>query len=318
MTFSKVGAAVLLCLATTAQADVDAALDAHILPGVDRFANASAALAETKCTPDALRPAFTEATLAWAAIAHLNFGPAETGGRARIILFWPEERNATARGLRLLQGQGPEAWTPDMIARASAAARGLAGLERLIWEADGEPCALTRALSNDLASTATAIRDEWTDGFANLMRTAGDAGNSRFLGEDEVLGVLFTALLTGLEFTADGRLGRPMGTFDDPRPGRAQFYRSDLSVPIVVSSLTALRDLAGTLGEAPRTQASLTRVIERAVALDDPGLQGVSDPTGRFRVEALQTAVREARTIAAEELGTLLNVSVGFNSGDGD
>lgn len=268
--------------------------------------------------PDTLRPAFIEATRAWAAIAHLNFGPAETDGRARIILFWPEERNATARGLRLLQGQEPDAWTPETVARASAAARGLAGLERLIWETGGEPCALTRALSTDLTRIATAMQDEWTGGFAALIRTAGESGNTRFLAEDEVLGVLFTALMAGLEFNADGRLGRPMGTFDAPRPGRAQFHRSELSVPIVVSSLTALRDLASILGEAPRTEASLNRAIELAAALDDPGLQGVADPMSRFRVEALQTAVREARTIAAEELGDLLGVSVGFNSGDGD
>ncbi|WP_371155164.1 imelysin family protein [Jannaschia sp. 2305UL9-9] len=316
----KIGALLLLGLTTTAGAgaDVDAALDTHVLPGWERFAAATETLAGAECSPDALRPAFADATRAWAAVSHLNIGPAAVEGRARIILFWPEERNATARGLRLLIQQGPDAWTPDLISRASAAARGLAGLERLIWEEDGAPCDLTRALADDLSGMAADIRDGWTEEFADLMRTAGEAGNTRFLAEDEAMATFYTALLTGLEFTAEYRLARPMGTFDAPQPMRAQLYRSELSQEIIVASLRSLRELARVLVEAPRTMASLDRAVALAEALDDAGLQGVADPMGRFRVEALQSAVRDAHMIAAVEIGSLLNVTVGFNSGDGD
>lgn len=315
---SKLAAILSLCLVTAAQADIDVTLDTHVLPGMDRFAAATAALADAPCTPEALRPAFADAALAWAAVSHLTFGPVETDGRARAILFWPEERNATARGLRLMSQQGPEAWTAEAIARASVAARGLAGLERLIWEDAGAPCALTKGLAVDLAATAGAIRDDWADGYADLMRDPGSDGNTRFLTGDEVQATLFTALLTGLDLTADQRLGRPMGTFDAPAPTRAQLYRSEMSVPIVIAALMSMRDLADTLANAPRTQAALTRAIDRAGALQDPGLQGVADPAGRLRVEALQSAVRDARAVADEEIGAILNVAAGFNSADGD
>ncbi|TDL81634.1 signal peptidase [Palleronia sediminis] len=299
-------------------ADVDAALDEHVLPRMERLAEATATLADAPCEADALRPAFAGAAAAWAGVSHLTLGPAEESGRARAVLFWPDERDSTARGLRLLEQQGPEAWTPEAIARASVAARGLGALERLIFERDAAPCALTLALADDLAATAAAIRDGWTGGFADLMRDPGGPGNTRFLTAGEAEAALFTSLMTGLELVADQRLGRPLGSFDDPRPRAAELWRAGVSQAMVVESLTALRELAGLLAPAPRTTAALDAAIAQAARLDDPAFAGVADPSGRFRVEALQTAVCEARNIAGDEIGGALGVRAGFNSADGD
>ncbi|WP_099826802.1 imelysin family protein [Oceaniglobus indicus] len=305
-------------LTSPAVADVDAALDRHVLPRIDDLAAETRALADTPCDAGQLRAAFDDAALAWSAASHLTLGPAEENGRARAILFWPDERDSTGRGLRLLMQQGADAWTPDAIARASVAARGLGALERLIHEDDAQPCALTLALSDDLAATAAAIRDGWHDGFADMMRTPGGPGNTRFLTESEAAAALFTALLAGLEYTADTRLGRPLGTFDDPRPARAEYRRSGLSLDSVQAALVSLRELAATLADAPRTLEALDRAIATTEDLDDPVFAGVADPQARFRVETLQTAVREARNIAATEIGAALGVSAGFNSADGD
>ena len=305
-------------VAGPAAADIDAALDRHVLPRMDALAEATAALGAAACDPAQLRPLFGDAAEAWAGAAHLTLGPAEAKGRARAILFWPDDRDATGRGLRLLQEQGPAAWTLDAVARASVAARGLGALERLIWEDGAEPCALTLALADDLAATAEAIRDEWRGGFADLMRDPGGPGNTRFLAPDEVNRALFTALLAGLERIADQDLGRPLGTFERPRPQQAALYRSEMSLPTIRAALASLRELAATLAEAPRTEAALARAVDAAGALDDPALAGVADPMGRVRVEALQSTVRDARAVAAEEIGAALDVGTGFNSADGD
>ena len=311
-------AAFLASLAGPAAADIDAALDRHVLPRMDVLAEATQTLAGAECDPAVLRPAFAGAAQAWSGVAHLTVGPAEEEGRARAILFWPDERDATGRGLRLLTQQGPEAWTPGALARASVAARGLGALERLIWEDDAEPCALTLALADDLAATAGVIRDGWRGGFAALMRDPGGSGNTRFLAPEEVNRALFTALLAGIERIADQDLGRPLGTFEGPLPRQAALYRSEMSLPMIRTALTSLRELAATLAEAPRTDAALARAVEEAEALDDPSLAGVEDPMSRFRVEALQSTVRDARAIAAEEIGAALGVGTGFNSADGD
>ena len=310
--------AVLLIAATPALADVDAALDGHVLPRIGALAEATAGLdAAARAGCEGLETSFDAAADAWAGAAHLTLGPAEEGGRARAIWFWPDDRDATGRGLRLLAQQGQDAWTPDAIARASVAARGLSGLERAIFE-DAAPCPLTQALAADLAATAAAIEIGWQEVFADLMRTAGEAGNTRFLTPGEAEAALFTALLGGLQFTADQRLGRPMGTFAEPRPSRAEMRRSGRSLANVRTALRSLRELARLLEAAPRTDAALARAIEIADRLDDPVLAGVATPVGRLRVEALQTAVTEAGRVASEEIGDALGVGAGFNALDGD
>ncbi|WP_255576513.1 imelysin family protein [Jannaschia sp. AI_61] len=299
-------------------ADIDAAVDDHILPRLADLSQATTALAtaaETGC--DALQDPFREAAEAWASAAHLMFGPGEDGGRASAIQFWPDARNATGRGLRLLAQQGAEAWTPEALARASVAARGLGALERAIFDG-AAPCPLTQALTADLAATAAAIEAGRRDGFAATLRTASAEGNTRFLAPEEAEAALFTTLMTGLEFTATQRLGRPMGTFAEPRPLRAEMRRSGRSLANVTAALTALRDLAATLAEAPQTDAAFARAISLAEGLDDPVFAGVETTGGRLRVEALQTAVNETGRTANAEIGAALGVQAGFNRLDGD
>ncbi|MDN5568692.1 MAG: signal peptidase, partial [Paracoccus sp. (in: a-proteobacteria)] len=198
----------LICLATPALvlpalADGRAVVDTHILPRIDRFAETATALADTRCEAPALRSGFADVAQAWAGVSHLNFGPIQDQGRAKSVLFWPDDRDATARGLRLLQAQGPDALTPDALVQASVAARGLGALERQIFDHEAQPCDLTLALADDLAATAKTIRDGWHDEFADQMRNPGQAGNTQFLTGAEVDQVLFTSLLAGMEYLAD-------------------------------------------------------------------------------------------------------------------
>ena len=304
------------CLATPAMADLDAVLDTHVLPRMDSFAAAARDLAQAPC--DAMSDPFAETALAWAAVSHLALGPAEEGGRASAILFWPDDRDATRRGLQLLEAQGPDAWTPEALARASVAARGLGALERLIFEADTQPCDLIKALARDLAATAGAVNDGWRGEFGQAMRTAGQPGNTRFLAPEEAEAAFFTVLVAGLTHIAEDRLGRPMGTFERPRPARAELRRSGLSMDIVIAALTAQRELASALAPDPRTDAVLSRALDAARALPRDALARTEDLSMRFRVEALQSVVREAAGIAQEEIGDALAVQAGFNAGDGD
>jgi predicted lipoprotein len=304
-----------LALPLTAQAG---AIDDHALPRVAAFADAAGALADAPCDPAALKGAFGPAATAWAAMSHLTMGPVEAEGRGQVVLFWPDGRDATRRGLNLLREQGEMGWTPEGIARASAAARGLGALERLIWEADAAPCALTLALADDLAETAARIEAGWTGGFAALMRDPGGPGNTRFLDEAEVQAAFFTALMTGLEHLAERRLGEPLGSFDRPRPARAELRRSASSLPMVEASLRALRELAAAMADAPETDAAFARALDAATRIETPDLSRVADPAGRLPVEALQTAVNALRQAADREIGDAHGLAQGFNAADGD
>lgn len=322
--------AVLSCLALPAVADVQAVLQDHVQPRIDRFALKTGELAEaagTDCTATALRPAYQDAFDAWMGVSHLSFGPLEDEGRMLAIAFWPDSRGMVARALSsLVADQDQIVQTPEGFAEVSVAARGLFALERLLYDDDlsgygtqDYECKLVRAIARDLARMAAAVDRDW-DEFAKTMLTAGQGGNSRFLTEREPRLALYTALMTGLEFTEDQRLGRPLGTFERPRPNRAEARRSGRSLRNAVLSLEALRDLARSLSATPipRTEAAFDEALETASRIETSDLASVADPSTRIRVEALQQRIGDIRESVAAEIGAALGLSAGFNSMDGD
>lgn len=316
-------------IANAVQADVARAVDDYILPSYAAFAQTTKTLrdvAASDCTPTAVAPAWQTAFDAWLAISHLHFGPVETDGRSVIIAFWPDERGATPRTLSgLIADEDPVIATPDGVSDVSAAARGLYALEYLLFDPDfagaGDyECQLVQSLTADLASIASEVADDWNDGYAATLRDAGAAGNTTFLTEREGIQILFTALLSGLEFDADKRLGRPLGTFERPRANRAESRRSERSQRNLTTSLHGLKALKDSLSDAPTpvTDAAFAKTFLALENLDDPRFAGVEDPQTRFKLEIIQQSVQDIAAAAEVELSALLGVEAGFNSADGD
>jgi len=317
--------AVTLCLATPAWADFPEAVTDHILPGYVALAEATSTLADTAtrtCDVAALRPAYQAVFDAWMGVQHLRFGPVEVDGRGLSIAFWPDPKGSGARAQMALLKGDQAALAPDMFAQQSIAARGLFALERLLYpiaDLPADPCPLIRATAADLARTAQAISAEWQNSYAQTVMTAGEAGNTTYLTRPEVRQVLFTQLVTALEFTYDSRLGRPLGSFSQPRPERAEAVASGRSLRNITLSLQAQRALVLALTpDAPLTIAGFDHALALAEALDDPTLAGVATPEGRLKVEILQQAIAALRDTVLAELGPELDVAIGFNAADGD
>ena len=319
--------AVALLLAAPAHADVAGAIHDRILPDLGAFRDATRTLADTAaetCAPETLRPVWNAAFDAWLPVSFLRLGPAEDEGRILAIAFWPDPKGIGARQQRqLLQSQDPVVGDPAGFAERSVALRGFFALERLLYPAEpltGDyPCALIRATAADLARMATEIDQGWRDGFAQTLLSAGQPGNSLYLTEAEAKQALYTQLMTGFEFTADQRLGRPLGTFQRPRPERAEARASARSLRNVELSLQALLAFGEALaGPLPETRTDVAQALTAAAALNDPDFSGFAQPQGHVRAEALLGLVRTAQDSAGAEAGAALGVEVGFNSADGD
>ena len=301
----------------------------HILPRYDQLVETSAALAGAAaqdCNPtsEPLIAAYHTAFDAWVGVSHLRFGPSEADNRAFALAFWPDPRGTTPKALtQLLTDADPAVETPESFADVSIAARGFYALEYLLFDpalsdlgSAEYRCDLVQAITADIAGNAEAISADWQQSYADLMITTG---NATYRSDLEAAQQLFTALSTGAEFTSQTRLGRPLGTFDQPRPNRAEARRSERSLRHVVVSLEALQDLAGQLSQQdPALAHAFDKALARAEALDDPAFAGVADPQARFRVEVLQQDVEAVRQVLAEDLGPSLGISAGFNSLDGD
>lgn len=339
---ARTTAALTLALATAAQAQeagtrVDTVLDRHVLPRFSALAEATESLKTTaagSCTADGptspvLEQAFNTAFTAWIAASHLRFGPAETGDRAHAMGFWPDTKGFTAKALNRLIGAESDIVTdPARFAGSSIAGRGFFALEYLLFDeamrVNGPAayrCALATAIATDLDQTADAILADWQAHYAAQMRAPGEG--TPFRDHQEALQALYQSLLTGLQFNADTRLGRPLGTFDRPRPRRAEAWRSGRSLANLMASTAALAELSALLAEghdavADKLADDFTRLEDMTTALDDPTFAGVADPLTRFRIEAIQTAINAIRETVTWQLGNALGVQEGFNALDGD
>ncbi|MDX8354805.1 imelysin family protein [Cognatiyoonia sp. IB215182] len=306
----------------------------HVLPRYAALAEAGKALSDaaaTDCaaTSNPLRMAYGAAFDAWIAASHMRFGPSETDDRAFAISFWPDSRSATPKALgALIRDEDPIADSADAYRDMSIAARGFYAMEFLLYDetistaGDADyRCQLVQTVAADIANLTQDIATDWADGYAALLTNPSADGLYRT--DLEAMQELFKALTTGLQLTSEARLGRPLGTFDQPRPRRAEAWRSGRSARHVTVALESLADLGSRLSaDDPALQESLnaafTRALTQIAALDDPAFAGVADAVSRIKVEAIRSRVEEIRAIAENELGPSLGVASGFNALDGD
>jgi len=314
---------------------VDTAITDHILPGFTSLANASEALksaAATDCRSDseALRTAYHKGFDAWMAVNHLRFGPTEADERAFALAFWPDTKGFTPKSLsKLIAAEDPVVADQAEFSEVSVAARGFFAMEFLLYDDrisqlgdDAYRCSLIQAVANDINRNADAILTDWQSTYPTLMRTPSPEGP--YTTDLAAVAELFKALDTGLQFNEEARLGRPLGTFDKPRPRRAEARRSGRSLQNISVSLSSLEQLASILSaQSPSPSDNLTTAFESALShaeelQDDPVFAGVSDIQGRLRVEILQQYIGNIRDIVLQELGPALDVTAGFNALDGD
>ncbi|MCQ0094174.1 imelysin family protein [Roseovarius sp. M141] len=313
---------------------VGRAVGDHMLPRYVALAETGGALAkaaQSDCAPDApaLRAAYHTAFDAWISVSHLRFGPSETGDRAFALAFWPDTRGLTPRSLHgLIADADPVADSADAYSDVSIAARGYYALEFMLYDAGTQAlgdaayrCQLVQVMAADIAALSQDILADWQGGYGDTMQNTG--ADSPYRTPDEAVQELFKALTYGLQFTADTRLGRPLGTFDAPHPKRAEAWRSGRPLRNVVLSLETLADLAAILAQrdpalAATLQDAFQVALSDAAALDDPLFAGVADPNGRLRVESLQQSIGHIREVVRDDLGPELGVVSGFNAMDGD
>ncbi len=308
----------------------------HILPRYAALAETGKVLAETAeahCAAQdpALRAAWGKAFDAWIGVSHLRFGPSERDNRAFALAFWPDSRGKTPKALRALILKGDETvLTPERFAIQSIAVQGYYAMEYLLYDPEISTlgsaefrCGLVQAMAGHIAAVTGAIEADWQASYADTLRNAGAEGNAVYRTEEEGVQELFKALGTGLQVTSDMRLQRTLGSFERPRPDRAEARLSGRSVRHVILSAESLDELAGMLSTgAPSLAAQFHEgfkfVREASIALDDPVFATVSDPAKRLNIETIRAVLDDLREIAAVELGSHLGVVAGFNALDGD
>lgn len=282
------------------------------------FAAQSAAWQNGCANPAPLRDAYNGAADAWAEVEFFRTGPLSRNTRAERIDYWPDPRNATEKGLKMLLS-APDAPSPQMIADASVAAQGLPALERLLFP-DGvaasamgdKECSVGRAIAQNLASLALALDAEWNDAASGeVLRLQGLSQDGAKSNEATV--ALLTDLATGIRVIEDRKLAALLGAKGAAaNPKAAKSWRSGRSVRDIAQNLAALdKAYAQIAAYAPQAAGSVREKLKEAA----DALQAES---GANRTIAIQAGINNARYYAVDVLPGELGVTLGFNSLDGD
>lgn len=263
--------------------------------------------------PDALRAAYHKASDAWAQVEFFRTGPLSRQSRAERIDYWPDPRNATAKGLKALL-EAAEAPSQKTISDASVAAQGLPAIERVLY-ADGEApnaigeraCAVGRAVASNLASLADAVYAEWRDpATGELHRLDGLQTDGAKASEAAV--AILTDLAAGLRVLEERKIPPLLGS----NPKGAKSWRSGRSAQDIKQNMDALDQAYTQIAAfAPKAAAAVAEKLQEAAA-------ALEAEPGPNRTITIQAGINNARYYGSEVLPGELGVTLGFNSLDGD
>jgi predicted lipoprotein len=333
------------------------ALEKHIAPGYARLANAARALSQAldrSCARPSSRPpravdaAFSELVAAWGRVEHINFGPVTADNRLERILFFPDRRGSGARQIaRALEDRDPAVTDASALAGRSVALQGLGALDVVLYglapsrtgtpEQRAHRCAYARAIAANVAGLTRVIVEEWSapDGYRHDWLNAG-TGSRAFVKPSETTLVLAKAFNQGLERVRDERLGAALGLNRQRRRMPAVLAKSGLSLVLVKANLDGLielyeiggmhraiappglrEDREGIAAKARLVAAELASardIVAASARVPSP----FDDAAVSRRLIAVGFPLKNARELAHEVLALTANLTLGFNSSDGD
>lgn len=353
-TFSTAVAITLAAGLTAAHAEIgygtanQQILEAHILPGYAELARATESLhmateaycADAQGTQEDVQLAFGDAMGAWQSIQHIRFGPISEDDRHFRLEFWPDTRNKTGKALASLKQDMENGQTIDAerIAQTSVAAQGFPALERLLFDADAplqsgsSDCTLAMVITANVEEIGQATNMQWTEGGFAATALGPDG---YYQTPKDLAFELFKTLQTTLQWIEDSKLRRPMGdNIDNARGTRVESWRSKASLDHIGRNIEAIEAFYSGVGEggfAAVLQQTTKgtdlhwgmvgkfREIKDTLAKVDLTLHdAVSDAAARRHLDQVVAELREMRRWVDQDMATILDMPLGFNSLDGD
>jgi hypothetical protein len=283
----------------------------------------------------ALRVAFDSVSDAWMHAEFFRSGPLGEEQRSERFLYWPERRNIVDKQLAaLLASPDPHALSPTQFAHATVAVQGLPALERLLYGDNARQIlssgaeqkariAVLQAIAHNLEILAREIAVAWEKASAQPAAFSHDPTEATTQAYGDVL--------TEIQIIADRKVSAVLGKeIDKARPYNAEQYRAGRSLQNIRTNLDALK--AAVLGPdgfatlIPPDQVAFKDEIAKAfdatiaaaASVPEPLDAAVADADKRKSVDTLLAAANALRALMSQKVPSVLGLTVGFNSMDGD
>jgi uncharacterized protein len=272
-----------------------------------------------------LQRAYLATADSWSQIEFLRYGPIGDEFRAERLSYWPERKNATAKGLtQLLEKDGVADLAPELFFKISVAAQGLPALERLLFDENAQTemmsgarrerrCAIGEAIAWNIVTIAHDVRLGWANDVVEAIANPDKA--------KEATSRIATDFLASFAFMRDSKLRPVLGKdVAEARPQLAEGWRSKRSRRALELNLETILDVSKIImkGKEGDTSMTIATALSFAEALPDDFAPAVADIKQRQQFYLVLDALAAARDKAHDEIPAVLGVTVGFNSQDGD
>lgn len=274
---------------------------------------------------------------AWQSVQILRSGPAGKKMRSFRLEMWPDRSNAAAKHLRKLQQEAnPANLEAEKFAKASTAVQGLSAMERVIYakevkvadfQTDGKAkanfkCQLLYAISLNVQTIANNLLKAWQQDYRDVVTKTGKE-NAFYETDKEVTAQFLNDLNTQLQVIMDQKIHRPIDG-DHFRLTRAESWRSQRSLRNIALNLQATK-MFYDIGFASHISDKTLRdkqqqLFATAIALGKD-LEIPLSVVYNDQAEALNkwiSSIKALKTSINTELPKAIDISLGFNSLDGD
>jgi predicted lipoprotein len=289
---------------------------------------------------------FHAAMNAWQRAQAIGFGPVTKEGRTARFEFWPDTGGSTDRQIRrVLNERDPVLVADGGLTGKSVAVQNLATFERLLAEnvsrlagagSAGTPedkyaCAWMSEIARFQLRLATAVTDEWVNGFAATVIGA-EAGNAAYPDARAAATDYLKSLSAMIDIVIRQKLERPMdASVAKARASRAESWRTKRSLDNIVANLESARALfvtpggfadllaaAGSEALAAGMKGQFDHIIASAKGLGTPLEDALGEAAMRPKLEDLLRQLRALRVLIQGPLSTETELVIGFNALDGD
>jgi uncharacterized protein len=299
----------------------------------------------------ATRAAFKSVALSWARVEHLRFGPIMDDKRHDRMMFWPDPKGLARRQVESALTKPDDTLFDQRLAQKSIALQGLNALDTVLFasgsdgleeagEATVPRCNYAKALASNVDRIAQAAVDGWAndgDGFAKTWLNPGGA-NTTYLNETERTQALLQSYLTGIEQARNQRLTGPLGMQKvGAKPVAPMLPNSGLAVAYLKATIDGVQSLLTDGGFLARQTdppildpvkgemtvlgsiaEELKRAAQSATEADTLSKSPFKDEPARQKLIAMGFPLKNAYETGGEAIAKEANITMGFNSLDGD
>jgi predicted lipoprotein len=331
------------------------ALERHIRPSYARLTKAAFALdralsiscpATTPKRSKAIGTAFDRLVDAWGRIEHIQFGPVTEDRRLERIYFWQDRRGIGASQIaKVIADRDSRLLDTSELAKRGVALQGIGALEIVLFgkgtasagaEDKSFRCAYAHAIAKNLGAIAISIETGWSDQgpFARHWLTPG-SGNPQYLQSSETTLALAKSFDSGLERLRDVRIVGPLGFNKQRRPTTPELVISGRSMRLIIANIAGVYDLFANgglksamldtvRGSSDTEVAAITTLADKELKTSLRVARELLNAVKPFvlpsaqRLIAIGFPLKNARMQGGSMLARTANLTVGFNSSDGD